>query len=278
MDLTLVVMAAGLGSRFGGTKQLVAVGPDREAFLDYAISDAAAAGVTRTVIVVRSEIEADVRRHVETRHGHRDVAYVRQDEHGPVRSKPWGTAHAVLTAAAEVAGPFIVCNADDYYGSTSYAALAECAAELGEHEAALAGFMLGQTLPATGTVSRGICTVRDGRLVSVVEHHGIGRTEQGDIVASDPPAELEEESIASMNLWAFPRRIFDRLERDFDAFVSESADDEGAEFLLPSVVTAMMDDGELAVSVVPTAEAWVGITHPGDVDTARARITSSRSR
>ena len=117
-------MAAGLGSRFGGTKQLAAVGPDGEAFLDYAIADAAAAGVGRFVLVVRSDIEDDVRRHVETRHDHRDVSYVRQDENGPHRAKPWGTAHAVLTAASAVEGSFIVCNADDYYGAGSYRAWA----------------------------------------------------------------------------------------------------------------------------------------------------------
>ena len=203
-------MAAGLGSRFGGTKQLVAVGPEGEAFLDYAITDAAEAGARRTVLVVRSEIEADIRRHVEIRHAHRDIVYVRQDEHGPHRRKPWGTAHAVLSAGAAVEGPFIVCNADDYYGATSYASLAATAGEMSDHEAALAGFMLGQTLPPSVTVSRGICSVSDGRLVSVVEHHGIGWTDRGTIVASDPPAELDEESIASMKpvgLSAAPVRL-----------------------------------------------------------------------
>lgn len=269
-------MAAGLGSRFGGTKQLAAVGPDGEAFLDYAIADAAAAGVDRTVLVVRSDIEEDVRRHVRTRHGHRDISYVCQDEHGPRRSKPWGTAHAVLTAAPAVDGTFIVCNADDYYGASSYRAVADAADAIGEDEAVLAGFRLGLTLPATGSVSRGICSVRAERLVSVVEHHGIARDERGIIAATDPAVELGEDSIASMNLWAFPHSLFARLVDDFEGFVLAAGGDEASEFLLPTVVSEMMSEGALSVDVVPTSEAWVGVTHPADLDIARTRIAAAR--
>ncbi len=277
MDLTLVVMAAGLGSRFGGTKQLAAVGPDGEAFLDYAIADAVAAGVGRTVLVVRSDIEEDVRRHVETRHGHRDISYVCQDEHGPRRSKPWGTAHAVLAAASAVEGSFMVCNADDYYGAGSYRAVADMADEMSDRHAVLAGFRLGLTLPASGSVSRGICAVSNGRLLSVVEHHGIARDERGIIRAADPAVELGDDAVASMNLWAFPHALFAVLERDFAGFVSAADGDETIEFLLPTVVSRMMADGVLSVSVVPTAEAWVGVTHPADLEIARRRIADARS-
>ena len=137
---TLVVMAAGVGRRFGGDKQLVEVGPDGETFLDYAIVAAVRAGATKVVLVVRSEIEAGLRGHVDSRHralqrAGIDFAYARQDEHGPPRPKPWGTAQAVLVAASEVAGPFVVCNADDYYGPAALSTLAPAAADLGDDEA-----------------------------------------------------------------------------------------------------------------------------------------------
>ena len=169
---TLVVMAAGLGSRFGGTKQLAQVGPNGEAFLDFAIADAQAAGAKRVVLIVRSEIEADVQRHFELRGGlpdDLDVAYVRQDGHGPPRPKPWGTAHAVLSAAEAVSGPFMVCNADDYYGPTAYAALAQAMQTMTDNEAWLCGYRLDHTLPAEGTVTRGVCQVDGDRLVGIVE-------------------------------------------------------------------------------------------------------------
>jgi hypothetical protein len=276
VDLSLVIMAAGIGSRFGGTKQLARVGPNGEAFLDFAIADAAAAGVTRTVLVVRSDIEDDVRRHVEIRHRHRQVTFVRQDEHGPRRAKPWGTGHAVLSAASAVDGPFLVCNADDYYGAESFLAVASILPGMPDDEAGLAGFRLDQTLPISGSVSRGICSVHEGRLVSVVEHHGIARDGTGAIVAADPATVLAGDAIASMNLWAFPHRLFERLDREFALFVGRADSDEAAEFLLPTVVSEMMADGELTVRVIPTSAAWVGITHQADVSIARERIASMR--
>ena len=174
---TLVVMAAGIGSRYGGTKQLASVGPRGEAFLDFAMADAAAAGAAEAVLVVRSDIEDDVRRHVETRRADQpsEIAYVCQDRCGPPRPKPWGTAHAVLAAAQAVAGPFVVCNADDYYGPAGFSALAAKVGDLTPGRAALCGFRLDRTLPAEGAVSRGICTVSEGRLLNLVEHHGVAR-------------------------------------------------------------------------------------------------------
>ena len=184
---TLVVMAAGIGSRYGGTKQLASVGPRGEAFLDFAMADAAAAGATGAVMVVRSDIEDDVRRHVEARRADQppEIAYVCQDRCGPPRPKPWGTAHAVLTAAQAVAGPFAVCNADDYYGPASFSALARKIGDLTPDRAALCGFRLDRTLPAGGSVSRGICTVSEGRLLTLVEHHGVTRAPRP---TDNPPA------------------------------------------------------------------------------------------
>ena len=276
---TLVVMAAGIGSRYGGTKQLASVGPRGEAFLDFAMADAAAAGATGAVLVVRSDIEDDVRRHVETRRADQppEIAYVCQDRCGPPRPKPWGTAHAVLAAAQAVTGPFAVCNADDYYGPASFSALAAKIGDLTSGRAALCGFRLDRTLPAEGSVSRGSCTVSEGRLLTLVEHHGVTRTpEPAEITAADPPVTLPGDAIASMNLWAFPPAAFDWLEEGFDRFLAARGRDETAEYLLPAAVAENVESGSLTVDVVTTDETWVGVTNPDDLPTARAAVAAMR--
>ena len=274
---TLVVMAAGIGRRFGGDKQLVEVGPDGESFLDYAISSAATAGASKVVLVVRSEIESALRSHVDSRH---DVlqragvafSYVRQDQHGPPRAKPWGTAQAVLVAETEVPGSFVVCNADDYYGPAAMAALASAAVDLNDGEACLCGYRLGRTLSATGSVSRGVCRVSGDRLDSIVEHHGVTRRADGTITAIEPTAELSEETIVSMNLWAFPRAAFDWIGDSFERFLTEHGDDADAECLLPAVVADRMAQEALSVRMASTTEAWIGVTNPDDLEAARAAL------
>lgn len=274
---TLVVMAAGIGRRFGGDKQLVEVGPHGEAFLDYAISAASGAGASKVVLVVRSEIESVLRTHVDARHGALQDAgvaftYVRQNQHGAPRSKPWGTAHAVLVAAAEVDGPFVVCNADDYYGPEAMSALAASATDLGDDEACLCGYSLVQTLSATGSVSRGVCQVSGDRLVGIVEHHGVVRQVDGTITSSEPAAALSEDTIVSMNLWAFPRAAFDWIGEGFERFLANHGGDADAECLLPTVVADRMAQGALSVRMVSTTEAWIGVTNPDDLATARAAL------
>ena len=269
-------MAAGLGSRFGGTKQLAVVGADGEAFIDFAIRDAVEAGVGRVVMIVRSDIEDDVRRHIGDRYGDLEISYVRQDEHGPPRAKPWGTAHAVLAAASEVNGPFLVCNADDYYGPSTYESVVARASGLKAGQALLGGFRLDRTLPETGEVSRGICTVDGDELVSLVETHRIGRRQDGSITATDLPAALAPDAIVSMNFWAFREQIFAYLEAAFERFLREHSKDERAEFLLPSLVDELMSSSELRVKVIPTAESWVGVTNPEDLEAAKRRIADFR--
>ena len=291
---TLVVMAAGIGSRFGGTKQLASVGPDGEAFLDFAMADAVAAGADKAVLVVRSQIEDDVRRHVEARHSDQppEIAYVCQDRGSPPRSKPWGTAHAVLAAAPAVDGPFVVCNADDYYGPAAFSALASGIGTLAPDRAVLCGFRLDRTLPAEGAVSRGICTVSEGRLRDIVEHHGVARTPAPSpvhpsasdndrsapvrITAADPPVTLSADAVASMNLWAFSTAAFDWLEEGFARFLADHGRDESTEYLLPAAVAENIESGSLTVDVVTTDETWVGVTNPDDLHPARAAIAAMR--
>lgn len=277
MNVSLVVMAAGLGSRFGGTKQLAAVGPDGEAFLDFAIGDAVAAGVAKVVLVVRTDIADDVERHISTRSHHVEIAYVCQDTHGPGRNKPWGTGQAVLVAAPEIDGPFVVCNADDYYGRSTYKKVIAAAAELAHDRVLLAGFRLDHTLPEVGEVSRGICSVEGSEVVGLVETHGIGRREDGSITGTDPAGVLAPESVASMNFWAFPTRVFDDLRTGFTRFLAEHGDEARAEYLLPTVIADLREAGNLTVGVVPTDEAWVGVTNPDDLEVARRRIAEMRA-
>ncbi len=275
--VTLVVMAAGLGSRFGGTKQLAVVGAGGEAFVDFAMRDAVAAGVGRVVLIVRSDIEDDVRRHIGDRYGDLDISYVCQDQHGPQRSKPWGTAHAVLAAASEVTGSFVVCNADDYYGPSTYEAVVARASTIGTGHALLAGFRLDLTLPEIGGVSRGVCAVEGDEVVSLVETHGIERREDGSVSAAEPAGMLAPEAVVSMNFWAFDEQIFDDLEAGFSAFQRDHGNDSTAEYLLPSVVDELMRSGRLTVEVIPTSEAWVGVTNPDDLEVARRRIAELRA-
>ncbi len=270
-------MAAGLGSRFGGTKQLAIIGTEGEAFLDFAINDAAAAGVQKVVLIIRTDIADDVERHIDSRGYSVPIVYVMQDQLGAARDKPWGTGHAVLAAASEVDGNFIVINADDYYGASTYRLLADAAHGMALDQALLAGFRLDQTLPEIGEVSRGICEVAGSELVSLVETHGIGRQTDGTITATDPAGRLDDDTIASMNCWVFSPRLMDELKTGFDSFYAEHGHEPKTEFLLPSVVNDLMHSGELTVSVVPTSEPWIGVTNPADLEVARRRIRSMRS-
>ena len=269
-------MAAGLGSRFGGTKQIAEVAPGGTALIDFTIDDAIAGGVGRIVVIVRSAIEAMVREHLDPRHPDIDLVYVRQDDLGPARDKPWGTGHAVLAAAGAVNGSFLVCNADDYYGRSTPSRLAGAASRLAADQAALAGFRLDRTLPPEGEVSRGVCEVEDDQLVGLVETHGIGRRGDGTISGSDPKGLLSVDTVVSMNYWAFPAPFLDGLEARWHDFLSTHGGDETAEYLLPSVVSEMIVSGELTVRVVPTEESWVGITNPDDIEIVRRSIGALR--
>jgi len=281
--LTLVVMAAGLGRRFGGDKQLAAVGPEGESFIDYAVSAAAQAGASRVVMVVRSEIEAALRRHTEPHHQTRGDAavtfpFVCQDQHGPRRAKPWGTAHAVWVARDEVPGAFLVCNADDYYAPAAMAPLASAAADLKYNEACLCGYQLSKTLPADGAVSRGVCRVSGDQLLGIVEHHGVCRHSDGTIRAAEPVGDLPDDTVVSMNLWAFPQAAFDWIGESVERFWAEhldDLDDQDAECLLPAVVAQRMAAKQLSVRMVYTSQQWVGVTSAEDLTTARKTLSQT---
>ena len=271
-DTSLLILAAGLGSRFGGDKQLVAVGPNGEAFLDYAIRDGLEAGVERIVVVSRTGLEAPLRAHLAVQHpGGLPLLIAHQDTFGPSRRRPWGTGHAVLSAAEHLDGPAIILNADDYYGPSGVRRTIETLATSEGPRGVLLAFELGRTLPKSGQVSRGVCQVTDGRLVRLVETHGI-RREGGSLLAEDPPGILDERAPVSMNLWGLPTHAVERLASQWAVFHSDHADDPSAEFLLPMALDEQLSEALLEIDVLVTDEDWIGMTNPTDLDAVRVAL------
>ncbi len=262
-------MAAGLGSRFGGVKQLAIVGPAGEAILDYSIKDAAAAGFGPTVLIVRTDIEDDVRAHLAEVHGSAaEMRFVRQDELGPPRAKPWGTLHAILSAAEALDRPFAVINADDYYGAGSFRQAALDLSSSAPGRATNIAFNLGNTVPPAGSVTRGICSVVDGRLVDIVETDQCERRADGTLWAGG--RHVPEATPASMNMWTFHHSVLDDFAERWRVFLEAKADDPKAECQLPTVVAELMARHRLEVEVTSSTERWIGITNPDDLELARA--------
>jgi NDP-sugar pyrophosphorylase family protein len=269
MSMTLVVMAAGRGSRFGGMKQVAKVGPSGEALVDYAVYDAVRAGFDDVVFVV-SEASCDaVEAHVEGGCGrHVPVRYALQKTEG--RDKPWGTGHAVLSAADEVDGSFGVVNADDYYGQESFELLGrELAADHADH--VLVAFRLRESLSPNGTVSRGVCRVEDGFLRSIAELHEVAASENGSI-ANREGVDLTGDELISTNLWGFRPSFWDVLAGEFEAFALDHANDPKGEFLIGDAVSSLADHGDERVRVVPTSGRFLGVTYADDVAGVRAEI------
>jgi len=276
MEPAVLVMAARLGSRYGGLKQIDPVGPAGETLLDYSLFDARRAGFGRIVFVIRRDIEAAFRDAVGRRYEPRaDVAYVFQSlEDLPAgftvpagRTKPWGTGQAVLAGEAATKGPFAVINADDFYGRASFESLARFLG--GEPPAdlhALVAFRLDRTLSPHGPVARGLCDIGvDGLLRSVREVTGLVRA-GGGVRAPEGEGfrEFTGEEPVSLNLWGFSPSIFDRLRERFLAFLEGRGGDPKAEFYLPDAVGQLIDAGRAHVRVLATPSPWFGMTHRQD--------------
>lgn len=269
----LVILAAGIGSRFGGLKQVQPVGPAGELIIEYSAYDALRAGFDRLVLVIRKDIEADFRATIGKRlEARMDVTYVFQ-ETGTGRTKPWGTGHAVLAARAAVRGPFAVINADDFYGASAYRVLAEHFRMSPDY--AMVGYPLEQTLSEFGTVSRGLCaTDAAGRLKSITEITRIEKTATGARYTDAGGVEraLTGAEIVSMNFWGFTPEVFPRLEKSFAAFQSRNAADPKAEFYLPTVISTLNEKGEARVALLKSRDAWFGITYRADLAASQAAI------
>lgn len=282
--LTLVVLAAGLGRRFGGPKQIESVGPSGEILLDYSVFDALRAGFSRLVCVVREDVRGVLERRLGALSVRCEIEYVEQrladvpaGHVAPAgRARPWGTGHAVWACRDVVAGPFAVVNADDFYGAAAFASMAQFLRDVDGRaplQAALVGYALGATLTPHGVVSRGVCEVGEtGRLVAIAERHGVERRETG-IGYSDRGAwhPLGNDAVASMNFWGFAPAVFPAFGREFGRFL-ESAPADDDEFGLPTAVAAILKTQEGEVHVLPTRATWLGVTHREDLGWARDEI------
>ena len=278
MKTSIVIMAAGIGSRFGkGIKQLEPVGPGGEIIMDYSIHDALEAGFDRVVFIIRKDLEADFREII----GNRiekvcPVAYAFQEKDNlpggftcPAdRKKPWGTGQAVLACKGIVNEPFLVINADDYYGKEGFRLahdfLVKNAGEKGKF--CMPGFILKNTLSENGGVTRGVCQVEDGFLKSVVETGGLVHDGEGAAVEEDgKKTPIDPKSIVSMNMWALTPDFFEELEQGFVEFLSAlKPEDIKAEYLLPKVIDGMIQKGTATVSVLTTNDRWFGVTYQED--------------
>ena len=275
---SLVVMAAGLGGRFGGVKQLAAVGPAGEVILDYTIRDAVEAGLDEVVLIVRNDIKADTEAHVRSVHGPGlHLTMVCQDDLGPPRDKPWGTVHAVLSAAEVVSSPFVLANADDYYGPKSFQLAVDNLSAVNDNHGLLVAFELGKTLPENGSVTRGVCNVVNGRLAGIDETGDLNRRQDGSVGIGTDRGDLDPTTPVSMNLWAFDQTIMDKLRTRWDVFYDLHADDPGSECLLPTEVGVLMTEDGFLVDVVASPETWTGLTNPDDLEDVRSIVATLRS-
>ena len=279
---TLVIMAAGIGSRFGGgIKQLEAMGPNGEIIMDYSIYDAKQAGFERVVFVIRKEIEDDFKEVIGNRIKKKiRVEYVFQelDEISaayrgrfPERTKPWGTGQAILCCRDVINEPFLVINADDYYGKEAYRRayeyLMKQRRESDRLQMAMVGFVLSNTLSDHGAVTRGICRVDDKHMLTEIrETRNIIRTEEGAAVDKGDHLEaLDMDSPVSMNMWAFYPEIFPVLETEFHHFLEERVPkDASAEYLLPEIVGDLLSQGKAEVDVLQSGDRWFGVTYKED--------------
>ncbi|MDA1044755.1 MAG: nucleotidyltransferase [Verrucomicrobia bacterium] len=280
---SLVVLAAGIGSRYGGLKQLDPVGPGGEVIVDYSVFDAIRAGFEHVVFVIRPDIDAEFRANIGARiEGRVEVDYVHQRvDDLPAgfilpagRSKPWGTGQATLAAAGVVKGPFAVINADDFYGAESFRILGDALAASAEDEAryCMVGFVLGNTLSEHGYVSRGICTLSpDHILENVVEMTHVERDADG-VRAGD--RRLSGQEITSMNMWGFKPSFMGHLREQFTEFLVDHLADPKAEFYVPSAVNRLIRSGEASVRVLSSPCAWVGVTYPEEKADVKRSITA----
>lgn len=287
MKPTLLILAAGMGSRYGGVKQLDQFGPHGETIIDYSLYDAIRGGFGKVVFIVREEIRADVEATFAGRlRGKIDCDFAIQglgsyvpEELGTVhRAKPWGTGHATLCAWPQTDAPFAVINADDFYGREAFATMADFLAhDTDDTQHAMIGYELKRTLSENGTVSRGVCIVKDdGNLSSVTERTKIFPDKVGNIYFEEDNilTELPPYTPVSMNFWGFKPSIFPLIEKQFHEYARKNADNPRAEFYIPLVVTDMIYNQQGNCRVFTSRSDWFGVTYPEDKPTVQAALNA----
>lgn len=274
-DLTLVVLAAGMGSRYGGLKQIDKFGKNGEAIIDFSIYDAIQAGFNKLVLIIREEHEAifeaelvgKIRPFINVEYAFQSTSDVPAWFEGVEgREKPWGTTHALLAARNQVSGPFMIINADDYYGKAAFVEMARFLNEdVTDQQAAMMGYIVDNTITDNGTVTRGVCKNVDGFLTDIVETDGIKRTDKG-VVGGPDETLIADGTQVSMNFWGFTPAIFDLMESKFETFLKEEVakNPMKSEALLPNDVGSLINDGKLSVKILDTPDRWFGVTYQED--------------
>jgi len=277
MKPVILVLAAGMGSRYGGNKQLDAVGPNGETIIDYSIFDARRAGFGRIVFVIRRSIEDQfIEQFVKPMNGVIEIDYVFQDlddlplglKPSPERTKPWGTSHAILVAKNKIKVPFGVINSDDYYGVESFKILYDyLTGNADESNYCIVGYKMGNTLSDHGDVNRGVCQVDEhGKLIDIVETREIVKRADGIFAPSAGGGlkEYKEDDIVSMNLWGFKPSGFKYLENEFIEFINRSSSDLKAELDIPTSMDVFVKRGDISIDVLMTDDKWFGVTYKDD--------------
>jgi len=285
MKPTLLVLAAGMGSRYGGLKQIDPLGPNGEIIIDYSVHDAILAGFGKVVFVIKKELEDTFREVIGSRfEGKIEVAYAyQQPEDLPAgfsvpegRVKPWGTGHAVYAARKHIEGPFGIIGSDDFFGRDTLMQLGTfCAEHCDGTHLAMVGFRLHNTLSESGSVSRGVCETAEGYLTSVTERLDIRRDCSGVIscVGGDRRLLLQDKTPVSMNVWALHSDLFPVLEEDFTAWLQEgSSDPLKREYYLPAFVDGLVKSGKATVAMLDTTSKWFGVTHKADKEQVQAAL------
>ena len=277
-DLTLLVMAAGMGSRYGGLKQLDEVGPNGETIIDYSVYDAIEAGFNKVVFIIRQDFRDLFKEKISDKYTDKiNIEIVYQNLHElpqnftcPVgREKPWGTGHAILAARSVISEPFAAINGDDFYGRESFNIIADYYSK-NQTGFTMAAFQLDKTLSDFGTVSRGLCEVNKNKLVTVIETHDLKKVNNN--ISSDREINLNGKEPVSMNMWGFTPVLFDYLQTMFNEFLNENNKNLKNEFLIPTVVNNLIQQNLEKVHVLRTGSQWFGVTYKKDKSLVNQQI------
>ena len=269
-NITLLIMAAGMGSRYGGLKQLDAIGPSGETIIDYSVYDAIKAGFTKVVFIIRKDFEQEFKSKITDKYeGQIQVEFAFQDLNDlpdeftcpEGREKPWGTGHAILSARDVINEPFVAINGDDFYGRESFKVVADYYRK-GANSFSMVAFKLDKTLSSFGGVTRGLCTVNDEKLNTVIETADLQKTDYG--VSSNRDIELDGSEPVAMNVWGFTPILFKYLEEKFVEFLSENGTEMKSEYLIPSVVNKLIQSRQETVHVLRSGATWFGVTYKED--------------